>query len=228
VGTSPRDVRAPVDLRDASSIARLVECLKPDVVIHTAVARDDVRGVIEQGTVNLVRSLAPIGARLIHVSSDAVFKGAETEYLEADTPEVTFGYGGSKARAETTVRSQIEDHAIVRTSLLLGGPQNPSTHEIRAANPTTLHWSDYVRRPLLASDLASALVELAMNDFIGTLNVAGPCAASRAQLAQAVQRRAVLTSVTPAGTPRNVQLSDNLCRHILRTRIRDPLNSVTA
>ena len=69
------------------------------------------------------------GARLVHLSSDIVFRGSPTRALtEEDEPDPVTAYGRSKLEAE---RLCPPDALLVRTSLIYGGPV-PSSHE-RAA-----------------------------------------------------------------------------------------------
>ena len=58
------------------------------------------------GAVNVARAAAETGARLVHVSSDAVHGGRPERYTEADDPAPVNPYGAAKAAAELGDRRQ--------------------------------------------------------------------------------------------------------------------------
>ena len=76
---------------------------------------------------------AMVGARLVHVSSDAVFSGAAARYDETGPPDPTTPYGAAKAAAETAVKGITPAAVIARTSLIIG--DGDSQHE-----DTCTHW----------------------------------------------------------------------------------------
>ena len=61
----------------------------PDVVIHTAYRQDGEGAgeIVVDGSENVARAAAEVGARLVHISTDVVFDGRKgAPYVEADTP----------------------------------------------------------------------------------------------------------------------------------------------
>ena len=90
-------------------------------------------------------------------------------------------------------------------------------------------FTDDVRSPVVVTDLAAALVELAADGYAGVLNFGGPDAMSFYELGVLVATRygadpARLTAATiaAAGVPRpgRVVLDSTLAGSVLRTRIR--------
>ena len=178
-----------LDLRHRESTFHAVKDWKPTAIIHTAYRRDD-----HAATVDTARYVAEAamwcGARLVHVSTDLVFKGRPAPYTEADDPTPIEDYGRAKAEAERIVTTLCPDALIVRTSLLYGRGPEPSPHEsaVQAAiegRTDMRFFTDEVRCPALVEDVAAALTQLAGTpELTGVLHLAGPDALSRADLAR--------------------------------------------
>jgi hypothetical protein len=97
----PDVVRA--DLRDANATSDAVGSVAPDVVVHAAYLRD--RASIVDASMNVARDAADVGARLLLVSTDAVFTGDGRPRCENDIPDPVWDYGRWKAEAEQAVVS---------------------------------------------------------------------------------------------------------------------------
>lgn len=69
-----------------------------------------------------------VGAKLIHISSDCVFKGSKGNYIETDTKDGVGFYAQSKALGEVTYGK----HLAIRTSIV--GP------ELKQSGIGLLHW----------------------------------------------------------------------------------------
>ncbi len=172
------------------------------------------------------------GSRLVHVSSDAVFSGKEVEYDESAPPDPLYRYGAAKAAAETAVAAVDPAAAVVRTSLIVGG--GCGQHEVLTRDLITGRvqgalFTDMIRTPVHVDDLASALLELAANDYRGILNVAGPEAINRYDLGVLIARRYGLDpSLIPVTTLADsgmrlapeVRLITGRAVSLLRTRLR--------
>lgn len=217
-----------LDIRSRPEVLAFVASAHPDAVIHTASARSD-WAVMADGAAHV--AAAATGARFVHVSSDAVFAGRDLEYDETEMPDPVYRYGAAKAAAETAVRAVHPGAAVVRTSLILGGDGMHETlvHDMVAGRVDGVLFSDMIRKPVHADDLADALLELAGNDYAGTLNVAGADPINRYDLGVRVARRdgldaAALTAGTIAGLglrlPTDVRLDITRARSVLRTRLR--------
>jgi dTDP-4-dehydrorhamnose reductase len=64
---------------------------------------------------------AVVGARLVHVSSDAVFSGTTVRYDETHVPDPTTPYGAAKAADEMAIKGITPAPVIVSgTSLIIG------------------------------------------------------------------------------------------------------------
>ena len=211
-----------VDITRPDDVRRLLQDLAPHAVVHTAYDKD-VDAVTVGGSAALAAASAEVGARLVHVSSDVVFSGAAARpYVEADRPDPVNDYGRAKAEAERVVQVAHPNVVVVRTSLLLGGPEEPGVHEVHATQEGARFWSDAVRCPVMADDVAAALLELVDGSVCGPLHVAGPQALSRVELAGLVGDRPVRGEPAPPGQPLDVRLDSSAARGLLRTRLRGP------
>ncbi len=182
-----------VDLRYRDTIVDTVRDWKPTAIIHTAYRRDD-RASIVDASGHVAEAATAVGARLVHVSTDALFRGQIAAYTELDPPSPVHDYGRDKADAEALV-AQIDPGAVIVRTSLLYGTDELSVHEravrdaISGRRPIAF-FTDEVRSPVLVDDLAASLVDLAaMGEPIGVLHLGGPVALSRAALAVMTARR---------------------------------------
>ena len=69
-----------LDIRDEPAVARAFDAWRPDVVIHTAyrLRGPDLWSTSAEGAGVVARVARAAGARLIHMSSDALFDGERT------------------------------------------------------------------------------------------------------------------------------------------------------
>jgi dTDP-4-dehydrorhamnose reductase len=223
-----------LDIRDPAAVRELVDRIRPDAVIHTATGRDDWR-VMADGAAHVAIAAAAAGARLVHVSSDAVFSGLSgrhAEYDEAALPDPVYRYGAAKAAAETAVRAVDPGAAVVRTSLIVGdglGHHEKLTRDLIAGRVEGVLFTDMIRKPVHVDDLADALLELATLDYAGILNVAGPDAISRYDLGVLMAlgegldpARLVAGSIASAGLslPKDVRLRTDRAVSVVSTRLR--------
>ncbi len=177
--------REQVDLRDETAVQHLVAAFQPDVIIHTAGSNRgaDMEAVIRLGAQHITQAAQQVNARLIHLSTDVVFRGDAPPYAETAVPNPVNAYGRAKADAETIVQAHA-NHVIIRTSLIYGlEVMDHSTAwmagALRTGQPVTL-FNDQIRNPVWVHSLSQACLELAQNTFTGVINVAGRQVMSRA------------------------------------------------
>lgn len=109
-----------VEARDAGAVQELLSGLAPQVVLNCVGVTlrrpelEDPAAVIEINSVlphRLAGWCARAGARLIHISTDCVFRGERGGYAETDPPDAVDLYGRSKALGEApgalTLRTSI-------------------------------------------------------------------------------------------------------------------------
>ena len=123
-----------LDISDADQVRTAVKSYKPDVIINCA-AYTNVDGCEKNedlaysanalGPKNLAEAAAEYGARLVHISTDYVFRGDGTRpYVETDEPDPISAYGRTKLAAERFVSDTFDDYLILRTAWLYGEGKN--------------------------------------------------------------------------------------------------------
>ena len=222
-----------LDIRDRAAVAAVLHDLRPDAVIHAAGGRDrgDWRSLAD-GAAHVALAAAATGARLVHMSSDAVFSGREVHYTEDALPDPTYRYGAAKAAAETAVQAIAPAAVLVRTSTILGdgrGAHEVLTHDLASGRVRGALFTDEIRMPVHVDDLAAAVLEVAAGRHRGVLNIAGPEPVSRHALGLLVAARDGLdASRIPAARsrdlfpdrPLDVRLTSALAASMLRVRLR--------
>ena len=110
-----------LDIRDETAVRDLIHAFQPDVIIHLAGSNQgsQMATVIRQGSGNVMWAAQEVEARLIHLSSDAIFAGDAAPYAETAPPAPINAYGRAKADAEAIVQ-QHPNSVIIRTLLIYG------------------------------------------------------------------------------------------------------------
>jgi dTDP-4-dehydrorhamnose reductase len=221
----------PVDLRRSEEITSAVGETRPDVVINAAYRKAD-WAVTADGAICLAMAATRHGSRLVHVSSDAVFSGADVRYDESATPDPISPYGAAKAAAETAIRLFAPTAVVARTSLIIGGggsAHEAFVHDLATGRRNGVLFTDEIRCPVHVTDLARAILELAASDHAGVCHLAGPDPVSRHELGVLIAGRdgldaSTLTAGHRAGTgfpgALDVRLDSTRTQRTLRTRLR--------
>ena len=89
-----------VDIRRRDDVTALAAAVRPEVIVNAAYVQSDWETTADGGT-NVALAAAAAGARLVHVSSDAVFSGAAPSYDETCRPDPVTPYGAAKAAQES-------------------------------------------------------------------------------------------------------------------------------
>jgi len=240
-----------LDILDEGRVADVFRRFRPHVVIHTAYSEEDLR-VVVRGTEHIAAAACDSGARLLHVSTDAVFDGKRGWYREADTPAPVHPYGKAKSEAERFVlgsgrgpesagpgpsASALSERnaAIVRTSLIWGlSPMDAKTRRLKEfleGGGSPVLFDDEFRCPIFVEDLAAALLELAGSDFRGVIHVAGPERMSRYEFGVMLAARLGLdaSKIIPGSSrdsglvrPLDCSMDTSLARGLLRTEVASP------
>jgi dTDP-4-dehydrorhamnose reductase len=190
----------PLDIRDAGDVAARVRDMRPDVIVNAAYGKAD-WAVTADGAAHVALAAAAAGARMVHVSSDAVFSGAAPRYDETSRPDPVSPYGAAKAAAEIAVGAIAPDAVIARTSLIIGDGDSVHerlVHALASGDAPGLLYTDEVRCPVHVTDLAAALLELAVVPGGGVRHVAGADAVSRHELGLLIAGR---DGLDPAALP---------------------------
>jgi dTDP-4-dehydrorhamnose reductase len=224
-----------LDVTDEAAVRALVAGVAADAVVNAT--RHDGWSVLTDGAVHMAAAAVRAGARLVHLSSDALFTGRPEWFTEADVPEPVYLYGAAKAAAEVAVAIVDPSAVLVRISAVCGDPDRgvlaPRERfmlDLAAGTATGVLYADDIRCPIGVVDLAAALVELcARPDVTGVLHVAGPEPVSYHELGRIVVARyggdpdrLPAAAVADSGDvrPGDVKLDSSKARGLLATRPR--------
>jgi dTDP-4-dehydrorhamnose reductase len=224
-----------LDVCDAAAVDGVVGRVAPDAIIHTAYRQhgEQAMAVNATGAGHVAAAARTAGARLVHVSSDAIFAGdGDRPLREEDIVRPVTAYGATKAAGEVAVQAANPDALMVRTSLLIGGPGQPqSLHEwlalaVARGEQQMAFFTDEVRSPIQVDDLAAAMLELAAQEGSGPLHVGGADDVSRLEFAELVVAAAgfdaslLRGAAAPPDRPRYCPLDSGLAIARLQTRLR--------
>lgn len=247
--TSLYDEMHALDLRDAGAIVNLVRRVKPTVILHCAAisghetaAQDpeQARLVNTVATQVLAESAAEVGARMVHISTDAVFGGTLGNYRESDPVEPFSVYGETKLAGEEAVRAALEDHLIVRTNFF-GWSETGSKSVLEffvnalRSGEAVRGYPDFVVTSIYVQSLVEAIWQLGERNISGTVHVASCDALSKFDFGIAVAKQFDLnpTLIAPLGaapgshsTSRSRDLSLNT--DLVASLLRQPLPSQAA
>lgn len=122
--------RAQLDLSDTEAIRRVVQSVRPALIINPAAYTAVDKAESEQALAHAINAVAPgvlaeeaakLNAGLIHFSTDYVFNGnKETPYVETDAVNPLSTYGRSKLAGEMAIQAVGLPHLILRTSWVYG------------------------------------------------------------------------------------------------------------
>ena len=172
------DILAPshqqMDIADNKAVKNFIGLHQPSCVINAAAYTQVDQAEIEEslafainktGGTNLAQICKKNEIPLFQVSTDYVFDGQKkTPYHESDPISPIGVYGRSKAAGEIEIRSNLEEHIIIRTSWLYGihGQNFVKTMLKLAATKENIKVvSDQYGSPTSAEELAKAIIALA-------------------------------------------------------------------
>ena len=177
-----------IDLTHKEKLTRLIDKIKPDILIHTAAMTNvdaceldnDKCDIINVDVVKTIVELCSVHkCHLIHLSTDFIFDGEkETFYSEEDKPNPVNYYGFSKLKSEKIIQESEIKFTILRTILVYGMVDRndrsnivlwvkKSLEEKKNINVVT----DQYRMPTFADDLAESCLLAIEHNAFGIFNV---------------------------------------------------------
>lgn len=182
-----------LDLRNASEMARLVREVKPDVILNAAAisghetsANDPEQAyavnVVAAGAI--AEAAADVGARMIHISTDAIFNGETGGYSEDDEPSPFSYYGETKLAGEEAVRRAVDNHLIVRTNFF-GWSETARKSVLEffvnslRAGTNVRGYPDFIVTSIYIQALLEAIAGLGERGTTGTVHIASSDALSK-------------------------------------------------
>jgi len=197
-----------LDITDSEAVARALDKLRPELVIHAA-AWTDTAGceadperallINGEGSGVVAEGCHRAGAAMVYISSNEVFDGTGREpYREDDAPNPINAYGRSKLAGERRVRSALERHYIVRTAWLYGAGRVSFPEKVlqMAAKTDQLKGvADETASPTWTADLAGGIAALIADASWGTYHLTNSGYCSRLEWIQEVLRIRGLTNL---------------------------------
>ena len=190
------------DLSDTSGITAAIREIRPDVILHAAAISGHETCAIDPQqalAVNVVATraiaaeAATMGARLIAISTDAVFAGDRGGYAEDDPLEPFSYYGETKAMGEAAIREVLDDHLILRTNFFgwsETGRKSVLEFFVNSLRDGTAirGYPDFIVTSIYVQSLISAIWRLNELGATGTLHVASSDALSKYDYGLAIAR----------------------------------------
>lgn len=173
------------DLTQAGAVSRLIEDIKPDLIINCAAvasldACEQNPNLGEQLNSQLPAELAQMAAALsipfIHLSTDAVFDGLQGNYSENDLPNPINHYARTKLKAEDKVAEVNADAIIARINFYgwsLSGQRSLSEffYNHLQAGKRLNGFVDLFYSPMLVCDLIDVLFHMLEKNLHGLYHV---------------------------------------------------------
>jgi dTDP-4-dehydrorhamnose reductase len=191
------------DLLAPGALQRLLEDTQPDWVIHcAALANVDLceenpaqaRQLNSEVPRELAEYVARGGARLLHVSTDAVFDGQTGNYSEADLPNPLGVYASSKLAGEQAVAAANPQALIARVNLFgwsVSGQRSLAEFFFNnlSAKKTCMGFTDVFFCPMLANDLGNLFLKMLDAGLSGLYHATGSQCLSKYEFGVRVARR---------------------------------------
>lgn len=192
-----------LNVTNLSEVEKVVRNEKPSVVIHLAAVTDMKRceenpdfayKVNMVGTYNVALVAREVGAKVVYVSTNAVFDGKkDSAYLPIDIPRPVNVYGHSKYMGELAVLGINSKNLVVRTSWVFGGGKSKDKKFVGKimpklrSNEAFSAVNDVKGTPTYAGDLATALQKLTTSDISGIIHMTNSGNASRYDMTMAMR-----------------------------------------
>lgn len=200
-GRTPFDV-IEADLTIPGQVERVLDQAQPDVIVHCAALTELDRCELHpeeayltntKMTGMLARAAASRGARLLHISTDAVFDGARGGYTEEDTPNPINVYGRTKLEAERLVSEACPDALIARVNFYGWSWQGSRSlaeffYNSFLAGVPFYGYSDVMFSPLLVNDMVDILLCMIERKLSGIYHVVSSEHQSKYEFARLLAR----------------------------------------
>jgi len=168
---------------------------KIDCIIHTAgiantdkSEREPERAYLSNviGTKNIIELAHLKQAKLIYISTNAVFDGKNPPYSEEDKPNPINRYGAIKLECESLVRKSLKNYLIVRPILMYGLNNENERKSFfiwvleKLRNKERINIvNDVFENPILSYQCADIIWKLINKDALGIYHIAGRDVLSR-------------------------------------------------
>ena len=188
------------DLANSNSIVKVIDEVKPDVIVHSAALTDVDKCEVEkelaykinvEGTKVVAEMAKKLNSFLIYISTDYVFDGNKGMYKEEDETNPINYYGYTKLLGE----KYCQDFCIARTCVIYGA--KPASGKVNFAlwlisklkkGESVKIITDQFITPTLNTNLAKMALECAERELKGVFHLAGATRVSRFEFAREIAR----------------------------------------
>lgn len=175
-----------LDITNKNDVLKLVEKIRPDVIIHTAALTDVEFCELNQGiaykinvegTKNISEAGKKFSSKIAYISTDYVFDGFKGNYTEKSPTNPINYYGKTKLNGEFQVQDQDDSNLIFRTSLYGWNIQNKLSFAewilINLKKGIEINLiKDQYSSLMFINDFAKIILKLVENDKTGLYNIA--------------------------------------------------------
>ena len=180
-------IPTPIDLVNPENIIKVIENIKPDVIIHLAAVtnvdlceteKDLALKINAKATKIISKQAAKHRAFFVYVSTDYVFDGLRGMKKENDSTNPIDYYGRSKLEGENAVKDLASGWCIARTSTPFGiHPQKKSfplfvIENLKAKKEISVVTDQYTS-PTYVPNLSKMIIEISTRQIVGAMHVAG-------------------------------------------------------
>jgi len=239
-GLNNYDTEVSLDLRDHKAIERMVKGYSPRVIVHAAAISGhetctndptQAHAVNVEASRVLGAAAAEIGARIIYISTDALFSGDAGNYSETDPTEPFSLYGETKLLGENEVLASGASALCVRTNFFGWSAQGDRSvleffvNSMRAERPIQ-GYPDFIVTSIYVQALLRNICDLNQLGYEGIVNVASADAVSKYDFGLAIAKEFQLDDslIAPAtwhsghlqtSRSRDLSLDTGLLRNLL-------------
>lgn len=240
------------DMLDYVELRKTILQIKPEVIIHTAAAVNVDRCEMEpeyasrlnvELTKNICKIAHDIHAKIIYISTDAVFDGNNRElYSERDQVNPINVYGKTKLMGEDIVK-QYDNNLILRTNIYGFNIQGKNSFGEwiykSLLNDENLNMFDDIDfSPILVNDLADIIDKCIVKELTGEYHACGTGCITKYDFGCALKRifqidcgRIIRTQSDSfsfkARRSKHMGMDNNNLKRILACDIRTPIESIT-
>ena len=192
--------REDFDITNMEQVVRAFKKFKPKVILHLAAETNLTKCETDSahaylvnsvGTYNLAVAAKMVGAKMVYISTDAIFPYSKKPHIVSEKPQPESIYGHSKYLGELSVKGICGDYIITRTSWVFGGgPERDKKFVakfIRQLGKSEVNVvNDQLNSPTYAKDLIAALKNLILENRTGIFHVVNSGTASRYDMAKVI------------------------------------------
>jgi len=195
--STPRNGFIDADLNLNEGIQKL-NSLDWDAIVHCAAVKDPDICEIDKDRVHRLNVWAPVQlaeeaylrkAKFVFISSDYVFDGKNSPYLESNSPNPINYYGKMKSLAEQKILTISEKFSILRIPILYGTSVGISKSSLLTSSIKTLDSNEIVtvddsivRYPTFTGDVAETISLLLNKSSSGVYHITGHDKTSKYQI----------------------------------------------